>query len=424
MKSIVILNSIEPLNFRASRSTSNSETLDYIPGTSILGGFAAAHIKVQDDKDEFADFFLTDKVRFGNLYPANFGTESAKNPLEDVDKLPVKPLPATARSCKRFSGFLFNADADKEDRESHGVTDHLVIWGLFALSEQKRGELLNQNRNCTYQLEDGLCNESLDRFSGFYRHGENKNELAKAKLKKRMLTRTGISRETGTVHKAILYNREAINEGQKFWGEFQFENDELFEGFKEFAEKVSCQKLLRLGNNRTRGMGLLKVDKTAEREDDSYYECFKERVSSFDKKFREKAEGQVELPHKFYFPITLQSDMIVRDHFLRYRTRLDGDYLRDAYNLGNSDLIYHSAGIRRVIGWNALWGLPEDYKQAMSMGSVFLFGYNGTVDDNFLEKLFEIESKGIGIHRSEGFGEVTIADRFHWEVDGYGNEDN
>lgn len=420
MKATVLLESIEPLNFSTSRSTSNPETLDYIPGSSVLGVFASVHIKKRENKDEFTNFFLNNKVLFGNLYPANFSSKGSTNPLDDEDELPVKPLPFTARSCKRFRGFRFNAK--QEGQKRHGVTDHLIIWGLFALSEQKRGELIEQRRNCTFELKHGLCNESLDRFGGFYRQGKNRDELAKSRLKKRMLTRTGISRQTGTVPSGRLYNREVINEGHKFWGTFYFEDDKLFENFREFAKEVSCQKMLRLGNKRTSGLGLVKINKIIPKEGDTYEE-FKERVRVFDTKFRNVAtEVQVKLPHKFYFTVTLQSDVVIRDKFLQYRTRLDEDFLHETYNLENTELIYHSAGTRLVIGWNALWGLPEEYKPSISMGSVFLFGYNGCLDETFFEKLFEIQNNGIGSHLSRGFGEVTIADRFHWEVDEYGNE--
>jgi len=420
LKAIVLLKTVEPLNFRSSRSTSNSETLDYIPGTSILGGFANAHLKLRDDKkDEFADFFLNDKIRFGNLYPANLGGQ--ENQLNNVNELPVKPLPATARTCKRFGGFRFNSK--KEER--HGVTDHLIIWALFALSGQKKVEMLNQNRNCKYQLKHGLCNESLARFNGFYQQRKNKNQLAQTKVEKRMLTRTGISRETGTIQRTILYNREVINEGQKFCGTFYFDSDELFEKFADFAKDVSNSKMLRLGNNKTRGLGLveIKIDGIDEELECSYKDLL-ERVESFDCRLRKKADGYIELPHKLYFSISLQSDAIIRDLFLRYRTQIDEEYLHKTCNLENTELIYHSAGIRRVMGWNALWGLPDECKQAITMGSVFLFGYNGEVDESFYKQLFEIENNGIGSYRSQGFGEVTIADRFHWEVDDYANENN
>ena len=47
--------------------------------------------------------------------------------LQDNEQ-PIKPIPNTARSCKRFSGFRFKADTDKKER--HGVMDSLIYWGF------------------------------------------------------------------------------------------------------------------------------------------------------------------------------------------------------------------------------------------------------------------------------------------------------
>ena len=125
------------------------------------------------------------------------------------------------------------------------------------------------------------------------------------------------------------------------------------------------------------------------------------------------------MPHKFYFPITLQSDAILLDPQLRYQTALDSDYLYRVWDLADAKLVYQNAGQRRVIGWNGLFGLPKAAEWAISMGSVFLCEYDGVIDDCFYFKLYHIEQRGIGKRRTEGFGEVTIADAFHWEVNEY-----
>ena len=52
-----------------------------------------------------------------------------------------EPIPNTARSCKRFSGFRFKADAGNQER--HGVMDSLICWGLFAVSDQTQVEVFN-----------------------------------------------------------------------------------------------------------------------------------------------------------------------------------------------------------------------------------------------------------------------------------------
>ena len=415
MKARLILLSESPLNFRVSRSTASFETLKYIPGTALLGAFAAAHRKARDDKAEFTRFFLSGEICYSNFYPANFPYKEFSNTdLKDDDNQPVKPIPNTARSCKRFSGFRFKAD--ERNKECHGVTDSLISWGLFALSGQIKAEILESHKNCNYSDNQGKCDELLDTFSGFYRRGEDVVEIGQSEGKTRLLTRTGISRETGTVQEGILYNREVLNEGQWFWGTILFEDESLYDDFRDFAEDAGDKGLLRVGNNLTRGLGRMGVPQLDEFDTDDL-ESFKKRSDTFNEKFQTEAKNYcIELSHKFYFPITLQSDAILLDHLLRYKMTLDEDYLYDAWDLEDVSLVYQNAGQRRIIGWNALFGLPKAAEWAISMGSVFLFAYNGTPDDCFYQKLYDIEQNGIGKRRSEGFGQVTVADAFHWEV--------
>ena len=415
MKARLIVSSASPLNFRVSRSTASFETLKYIHGTALLGAFAAAHCKTRDDKDKFTKFFLSGEIRFSNLYPANFPDKEFSNTdLKDNEQQPVKPIPNTARSCKRFSGFRFRAD--EHNKERHGVMDSLIYWGLFALSQQTEIKTLESHKNCTYSDNHGKCDELLDTLFGFYRRGEDIVEIGQSEVKTRLLTRTGISRETGTVQEGILYNREVLNEGQWFWGTIFFADESLHDDFYDFAEDVGDKGILRVGNNLTRGLGKLGVPQLDEFDTDDMA-SFKKRSDAFNEKFQTEAENySVELPHKFYFPITLQSDAILLDHLLRYKMALDEDYLRDVWDLEDVSLVYQNAGQRRVTGWNALRGLPKAAEWAIPMGSVFLFGYNGTPDDRFYQKLYDIEQKGIGKRRSEGFGQVTVADTFHWEV--------
>jgi CRISPR-associated protein Csx10 len=421
MKARLIVLSESPLNFRVSRSTANFDTLKYIPGTALLGAFAAAHLKTRDDETEFTQFFLSGEICFGNLYPANFQSDEFSNTDLRDDEQPVKPIPNTARSCKRFRGFRFKADSNNQER--HGVMDSLVYWGLFALSSQLKIEILNAHKICPYPVGQNECGELLDAFPGFYRRGEEITEIGKSEAKTRLLTRTGISRETGTVQEGILYNREVLNEGQSFWGTMSFADESLYNNFCAFARDVGYKGMLRIGNNLTRGLGKLGVLELEEFDTDDLI-SFKQRTSAFNQKFHTEAQAHcVDLPHQFYFPITLQSDAILPDPQLRYQTALDGNYLHHVGHLSDVTLVYQNASQRRVIGWNALFGLPKAAEWAISMGSVFFFGYDGIIADSFYKQLYALEQTGIGKRRLEGFGQVTVADAFHWEVNEYESTD-
>ena len=418
MKASLIASSESPLNFRLSRSPASFETFKYIPGPGLLGAFAALHRKTRNKETEFTRFFLSREIYFGNLYPANFQAKEFTNTDLRDDEQPVKPIPNTARSCKRFGGFRFKADAGNQER--HGVTDSLIDWGLFTLSGQTKTDILGTYSECTYTTDrHGECKELLDTFSGFYRRGEDVTEIGESEVTTRLLTRTGISRETGTVQEGILYNREVINEGQSFWGTMFFRNKSLYDDFRAFAEEVGDRGILRIGNNLTRGLGklgALEIEKVSPEDT----ETLKNRAGAFNEKFRATAKMyDVALSHQFYFSITLQSDAILLDSQLRYQTTLHANYLHHIWGLPNVALVYQNAGQRRVAGWNGLFGLPKAAEWAISMGSVFLFGYDGILDGDFYENLYNIERKGIGKRRSEGFGEVTVSDTFHCEVNEY-----
>ena len=422
MKATFIVSSESPLNLRVTRSTSSFETLKYISGTTLLGAFAAAHRKIGGDEVQFERFFLSGAVRFGNLYPANFQQqgEFSNTDLQD-DEQPVKPIPKTARSCKRFSGFRFKAEAG--NKEQHGVMDSLIHWGLFAMSGQTKIEILDAHKNCIYVDKHGKCDELLDAFSGFYRHGQDIAHIGKSETKTRLLTRTGISRETGTVQEGILYNREVINEGQWFWGTMFFVDESVCHDFYDFAEDVGVKGMLRIGNNLTRGLGKLGVPQIEELNLEDP-EALKKRAEAFNEKFHADAEMYgVDVPHQFYFPITLQSDAILVDPWLRYQTTLHENYLHHVWNLPNTALVYQNASQRHIAGWNSLFGLPKAAERAISMGSVFLFGYDGTLDHGFYQNLYNIEEKGIGKRQSEGFGQVTVSDTFHWGVNEHESTD-
>jgi CRISPR-associated protein Csx10 len=365
-----------------------------------LGALAWAHTILRPNKrDEFAEFFLRERIYFGNLYPADF-----RHPDLQDDSLPVCPLPRTAHTCKRFPGFLFGADLEEEER--HGVTDHLIPWALFALSGEQSINPLNAVKHCPE------CRGVVDRAEGFYRRGLQGGQIGRAEVKKGIRVRIGISRLTGTAAPGILYGREVLHEGTLFWGTLRIADKQLFNGLRTFVEEATSEGLLRLGNNRTRGFGRVVVSRFREFEEDDSKKIARQ-ARTFDRKFREKAnECSISTPHRFYLPLTLLSDTIISEFPQSYRLLVTGDYLAKQWDLVGAHLVYHNAGRRRVMGWSELWGLPKADEWAITMGSVFLFGFPEEPD---FEVMARIQNQGIGSRRSEGFGQVRLADPFHQE---------
>lgn len=404
MKYIAEITDCGPLSFRAGRETTSASTLDYVPGTTLLGGLATAHTLLRHNPTEFCAFFTDGLASFGNLYPAAF-----VEALQGSDR-PVYPLPNTALSCKRFGGFRFDQRNQRDPH--HGVHDALIPRALFALSGQTNTRALNALKACPE------CGEPLDTFGGFYRRDPfDATHIGVTKVRRELRTRTGINRATGAVEQGILYSREALQADTPFWGTLTV-TDAQANAFRTFVEEASESGLLRLGNNRTRGFGRVYL-KLEDAPPDDMPAVLGTRIQSFDAALRALAQTYgVATPHALYVPLTLISDAILFDPLLRYQRTLTADYLADTWGLHGAEVVYQDSGTRRVMGWNELWRLPKSDDIALTMGSVFLLGFSQALNDTILTALLGMQTQSIGARRREGFGRLVVANPFHWEVKG------
>lgn len=405
-----------PFAIRSDHAEGGASTAQYIPGATLLGSLAAAHriLHPQDD-EEFTALFLNEQVSFPHLYPAFFKERDML-----VSGLPVMPLPKTAQTCKRFSGFKPLPDDEDPGEERHGICDTLLDWAVFSLLELKSEQHalptllapLKKHDSCAH----ANCNQAMERVSGYYRRDRDDPHLrAKALIRTRLQTRTGINRDWGIVEDGILYNREVFDENMRFWGEVLLP-DELADTFMQFVEEANDEHVIRIGTGRTRGLGCVNAaTREARRENIAH---FTERLANFDATLKKQAQdahaGSLD---PFYFAITLYSASILCDQFLRYRKSLDGAMLGNM--LKHPDItfkrVYQATGVQRVTGWNELWGTPRMNDYALETGSTFLFSCSSAPDNKLLQALYTLEETGIGRRWSEGFGRVRISDPFHLE---------
>lgn len=420
-----------PLTIRADHAEGGVKTAHYIPGVTLLGSLATSHrILHPEQESEFVTLFLNEQVSIPHLYPAQFKPGS----FHTVNA-PVMPLPKTAQTCKRFSGFLpiKGEDTDEKlhkrcqepDEERHGVRDTLLDWAIFSLLDRQGAAttaLLSPfHEKCRYSTgkgSTGFCDLPMTHFSGYYGRGTtNPKQRLQAKVATRLQTRTGINREWGVVEERILYNREVFDEGMSFWGEVILP-DGLTDSFKVFVDKAAGEDIIRIGTGRTRGLGRVSVEVGEDTK--STADGFAQKLSKFDTTLRELAqEAGVKELKPFYFAITLQSPTILCDPFLRYYKTLDAALLPTLLNLPASswsfERVYQCVGMQRIGGWNELWGAPRYNDYALETGSTFLFSCEQPLDNNLIEALRACEQTGIGRRRSEGFGRISISDPFHLE---------
>ena len=320
-------------------------------------------------------------------------------------------------------------DEQDDEDEPHGVRDSLFDWVLFTLSDQAEGVANDEeigpiiaalqkpgskrSRICT-------CGEPLDTFDGFYRWEDDAR--AAAVPKKRLLTRTGINRKYGTVEEKILYNREVYEEENIFFGIIQADDD-VAEALQDFIWDKGSEEdspllltdFARFGTARTRGFGRVEFEMLPIEDTQGDFELFKERLHSFDKALRDYVQRSA--PQPCYIALTLHAPTILYDELLRYEGTISGERLAALTGLpaDTFKLLYHSASVRRIMGWQELWGLPRVHENALDAGSVFLFAVTQPLDDLLAHALFMLEEQGIGQRRAEGFGRICISDPFHRE---------
>lgn len=407
-----------PLSIRQGRNNSDASTLDYIPAGALVGALVNAHRLMRNNSDELNSLLFSEAVRFNNLYPAGLPEvtdEEVAMKLELLNdpKLPVYPFPGTARSCKRFGGF--HHDSPQVD-EHHGMYDHLLPLAAFEMSKQTKPEILRSHKHCQHNNKQGLvCNEERSpQKHGYYRRGDNPDQWVSFEVKQMLRTHTGISRATGTVEQSILFSRSVLAAGSCFWGMIQVD-DGPATALKQFIAEASQAGLIRVGSNRSRGMGRITIRLSGFEPDTE--EKLAGRLQSFNQVLRDAAgDYDFDLKYGCYVPLTLTSDAILVDHLLRYQTFLGADYLATTHQIDGAELVYSNAQPRRIMGWNSLWRLPKADELAVAMGSVFLYGFKTDLNNQLVANLFELQQAGIGIRRREGYGQILVANPFHWEA--------
>lgn len=367
----VVVKAHSPLCLPANRGPGNSgKTLDYITGSAFRGAIASAYLGAggKDHDDVFSSVFLSEQVSFPNLYPYQ-GAES-------------HPVPLSARSCKRYPG------ANGEHNE-HGLYDHLARAMCDSASTGSEPRCKS-------------CGAPLDRFHGFY--AWKGGTIRTIKTRRRLITRIGIGRLTGTAEEGVLYSLEVLEEGQVFAGRLSAP-DSIAQQISGLFERIGQE--VSIGVARTRGLGDVVIE-SVQPAPGRRPECgpFSRMLENLDETKRNAR----------HFCLTLLSDTILEDPYFRYRGVVSPSDL-EPFGLDPSKLtpLARFTGTSRVSGWNSAAGWPKEEELAISKGSAFAFAYSGT-ESELDVALARIQCEGLGRRKAEGFGRVSACDPFHWEV--------
>jgi len=357
-----------PLSISIDRRARTAGSLSFIPGSAMRGAIADMYLKKFGMDSDFNHIFLSGDNIFPYLYPST---------LDAISYV----IPSTAVSCKRESGF-----------NNHGVKDTLFLKGALAII---KGDAVIETENF-YRCNK--CANELKPFTGFW-NGDLSNPSS-IKSEKIIMMHSGIDRTTGTVAKNILFGIEAVEPMRSPYMSGILKLSDR--AFSKLTDLISLP--IFMGKAKTRGYGELKLSI------ESFNKEIKNDLIAWSDKFKffSKKIFGVDL-HGFYFSISLQSDAIILDKFLRYSPNLEDDLIQ----LRDTELIIKSVKMTKIRGWNYIYRLPKFDEWAIEKGAVYLYRYNGVDLEKYIQALREIEEKGIGIRKEEGFGKIKISDPFH-----------
>lgn len=369
MKKIKIdLRGKSPSSFLSSKAVSNvEESLDYIPGSTFRGALANEYLSTDGIDNTFKKIFTDGLISFCNLY-----IEGAR------------PVSLSALSCKYHPGFLNDSDTARNDLK-HGVVD-----ALLPLIKEICNDQTPKYQECA------SCSAPMKKYRKYY-YDFNKT----VNVSKRLTYHTAISAVAETASESNIYSQEVIEEDQIFQGEILVHDNSLAE---EIINLLKRREYIFLGSDKSRGLGRFKMEYSGPIDNDDEYEFseLKTRVDDFNTKLGLK-DG------KTYFSITLQSDAVLTDNFMRHKATIEPE------DIGIEDSITALciSDNRIVSGWNSLLKLPKDDDIAIIKGSVFVYNIDH-LDESIIKTLCKFENEGIGKRRSEGFGRLTVCDPFHF----------
>ncbi len=398
MKYQLIMNLKSPMCIAKNGNTGNViETVDYIPGSSIRGALAAHYLEKngvwnlsrrmyllpENKKTEFKQLFDSDEVCFNNAYPKG-----------------AKVIPLTASSCKYKKGFYHKKTI--KEKEQHGVWDSLFEFVKYELM----GEF---NKGRFDECED--CKAPIDRFSGYYLNNSGV-EFEWVKIPKRIIARTAINDTFETASSSQLYTIEVLNEGNEFIAEI---NERTFNLLKPIFDDIK----VRIGLGKSRGFGEIEIKLWKKEKKESLINL---RFDGFNDELKKITNN------KYFFSLTLHSDVILLDNFLRFKSTIEINDLIDSITISEDDknILYKFKLLRCflsthiVSGWNNALKLPQENAMAISKGSVFLYMSDHLPAEkekaSLINMLDKIEQYGLGEYKNKGFGKIKVCDEFHWGV--------
>jgi CRISPR-associated protein Csx10 len=391
----LVLGSVRPdAQFLATRT--------YIPGRLLRGAWAE-WLKMQG-KDNILGH--VQRVRVWNFFPAV---------EEEGQLLYALPLPLTAMTCKRHPGFKTEFLAK---HQGHGIVDTLLPQLAYRLLQQAGARM-----TVPFALTCAQCDGRMDKAEGFYgvyRYG-GKTGYVRFRPRFHAQTKVALSRFRRASHFQMLYTVNALapraasvmsKNGTKsvvFLGRVEGDPEALDE-LRHALQHVA------IGALHTRGYGRVKAETITL----PGWPDLEKRVNRFNrlladlwqdlKRLAVNPEALSDAPEGLYFSVDLLSPGVFVNNGLPElvpELHFNGCVLRPVWWATRPDV---------ASGWSTAWGLPKPTHLAARMGSVYVYRWDGSLDE-LLPALRALETEGLGLRGDEGFGEVLVCHPFHQEVE-------
>jgi CRISPR-associated protein Csx10 len=372
----------------------------YIPGAVWRGALAQQMLNASEPNDgnsDFATLFTKDSApQFRNAFPARL--EKTDNGEKFQTALPV---PATAYSCKAESGF--------KAQGKHGVYDGLIDR-LCCEESGVKAPYLPYCDDPSHETQG----ERVEAYGGFHLGG------ASLATPLHLTTRVAINRRRKVAEPNLLYSPLVISESAPGGAPTAFCASLAFEEKDREIIESWLKQLSHIGSGSARGFGRVDVTTEVVSADD-----LSDRLAKFNQwvsrrwRLWTQAECSGTPQHTpdegAFFAVLLLADAVLRLDGWTPTVRLEPHLL--GAGLEDSTLLRCYATAEYRGGWNTAWGLPKDTDLAARMSSVYVYHTPRRADDETLvNALRELEDRGVGDRRKEGFGQVRVCDEFHFQI--------
>ena len=186
--------------------------------------------------------------------------------------------------------------------------------------------------------------------------------------------------------KRNVFRNEAVRAGNTFVGYAAASDPERLEKIKGLLENLKKSDSFFVGSSRFNGYGKCRITDISEIDHIPY----------------EKYAAKTEQKNSCY--MVLLSNMTMLDEYGE-NMGIDPKCLEEKLGVDDLQIKYASTSVVDVRGFNRKLGIHVPSVKMYEMGSVFKLTFDGSVS---AERIQEIEDRGIGVRRNEGFGRVLI----------------